>query len=73
MKAALIVTAVMIGFTILAQWRPDCCSRGFSNDPETMAVAVLFLRIVSLNMVAQGLIFTCSSMFRASATPSRCC
>jgi Na+-driven multidrug efflux pump len=37
---------------------------GFSNDRETMAVASLFLRIVSLNMVAQGLIFTCSSMFQ---------
>jgi Na+-driven multidrug efflux pump len=29
-----------------------------------MAVAYLFLRIISLNMVAQGLIFTCSSMFQ---------
>jgi Na+-driven multidrug efflux pump len=29
-----------------------------------MAVASLFLRLVSLNMVAQGLIFTCSSMFQ---------
>ena len=29
-----------------------------------MAVASLFLRLVSLNLVAQGLIFTCSSMFQ---------
>lgn len=29
-----------------------------------MEVAFLFLRIISLNMVAQGLIFTCSSMFQ---------
>jgi Na+-driven multidrug efflux pump len=29
-----------------------------------MAIAYLFLRIISLNMVAQGLIFTCSSMFQ---------
>ncbi len=29
-----------------------------------MTVASLFLRIISFNMVAQGLIFTCSSMFQ---------
>jgi len=29
-----------------------------------MAVAVLFLQMVSLNLVAQGLIFVCSSMFQ---------
>ena len=29
-----------------------------------MAVALLFLKMVSLNIVAQGLIFTCSSMFQ---------
>ncbi|MBR0822614.1 MATE family efflux transporter [Bradyrhizobium liaoningense] len=63
-KAALIATAVMIIFMILAQLGPGLLLAGFSNDRETMAVASLFLRIVSLNMVAQGLIFTCSSMFQ---------
>lgn len=29
-----------------------------------MEIAFLFLRIISLNMVAHGLIFTCSSMFQ---------
>ena len=37
---------------------------GFASDPETMAVAVLFLQMVSLNLVAQGLNFVCSSMFQ---------
>jgi putative MATE family efflux protein len=63
-KAALIVTVVMIGFTILAQARPQWLLAAFSNDPETMRVAFLFLRLISINMVAQGLIFTCSSMFQ---------
>jgi Na+-driven multidrug efflux pump len=63
-KAALIATAVMIGFTILAQWRVDLLLAGFSKDRETMAVAVVFLQLVSLNLVAQGLIFTCHSMFQ---------
>jgi Na+-driven multidrug efflux pump len=60
----LIGTAVMIAFTIFAQWKPELLLGGFANDNETMAVAALFLQIVSLNLVAQGLIFACSSMFQ---------
>ncbi|PDT87051.1 MATE family efflux transporter [Bradyrhizobium sp. Y36] len=63
-KAALIATAVMIVLMILAQLAPGLLLAGFSQDRDTMAVASLFLRIVSFNMVAQGLIFTCSSMFQ---------
>ena len=63
-KAALIGTAVMIGFMMLAQFAPGLLLGGFSNDRETMAVAAQFLRFVSFNMVAQGLVFTCSSMFQ---------
>ncbi|WP_179879888.1 MATE family efflux transporter [Bradyrhizobium ottawaense] len=65
LKAALIVTIVMTGFMTLAQVKPELLLAGFSNDRETMDIAYLFLRIISLNMVAQGLIFTCSSMFQA--------
>jgi putative MATE family efflux protein len=64
-KTALIVTLVMASFMILAQVRPELLLGGFSNDRETMEIAYLFLRIISLNMIAQGLIFTCSSMFQA--------
>ncbi len=56
-KAAVIGTVVMIGFTILAQWKPGLLLGGFASDHETMAVAALFLQMVSLNLVAQGLIF----------------
>jgi len=63
-QAALIATVVMIGFMCVAQLKPELLLAGFSNDRETMEVAFLFLRIISLNMVAQGLIFTCSSMFQ---------
>lgn len=63
-KAALIATTVMIALTILAQLKPGLLLAGFSNDLETMRVALLFLKMISLNMVAQGLIFTCSSMFQ---------
>ena len=63
-KAALIGTVVMIVFTILAQWRPGLLLTGFASDPQTLAIAVLFLQMVSLNLVAQGLNFVCSSMFQ---------
>ncbi|TPQ33679.1 MATE family efflux transporter [Bradyrhizobium guangdongense] len=63
-KTTLIVTVVMIGFMILAQLKPEWLLAGFSNDRETMEIAFLFLRIISFNMVAQGVIFTCSSMFQ---------
>ncbi len=54
----------MIAFTMIAQWGPQSVLGGFSKDPETIAVGALFLRMVSLNLVAQGLIFVCSSMFQ---------
>src|SRR3954452_10658478 len=63
-KAALITSVVMVGFMCVAQLKPELLLAGFSNDREAMAIAFLFLRIISFNMVAQGLIFTCSSMFQ---------
>jgi putative MATE family efflux protein len=63
-RAVLIGSAVMIAFTIFAQWKPGLLLGGFAKDGETMAVAALFLQMVSLNLVAQGLIFACSSMFQ---------
>jgi putative MATE family efflux protein len=60
----LLVAAVMIGFTLIAQWQPELLLGGFTADAETIAVGALFLRMVSLNNVAQGVNFVCSSMFQ---------
>jgi len=57
-------TAVMVAFTIFAQWRTELWLGGFTRDPQTIAIGALFLRMISLNLVAQGLIFVCSSMFQ---------
>jgi len=47
-----IVTVVMIAFTILAQCWPGLLLGGSRSDRETMAVAkALFCRLVSLNRV----------------------
>jgi MATE family, multidrug efflux pump len=63
-RVVLLGTAVMIAFTMVAQWKPELLLGGFSKDAETIAVGALFLRMISLNSVAQGLIFICSSMFQ---------
>ena len=63
-KAVSISTAVMVGITILAQWKPGLLLAGFSEDREAMAVAVGFLQLVSLNLVLQGVNFTCNSTFQ---------
>jgi Na+-driven multidrug efflux pump len=63
-KALATATAVMIGFTILAQWKAGLLLAGFSEDREAMAVAVQFLQLVSLNLVVQGITFTCNATFQ---------
>jgi putative MATE family efflux protein len=63
-RVVLLGTAVMVAFTLFAQWRPELWLGAFTKDPETIAIGALFLRMISLNLVAQGLIFVCSSMFQ---------
>jgi len=63
-QAATIGTGVMIAITVFAQWRPQALINVFPADPAALAVAALFLQLISWNFVAQGLIFTCSSMFQ---------
>lgn len=62
--AATIITAVMLVMTLFVQWQPDLLIRAFSNDPAVIASGALFMRLVSWNFVAQGLILTCSSAFQ---------
>ena len=58
------VTVVMAAATLVTQRRPELLLRGFSQDEATIADGALFLKMVSLNLVAQGLIFVCSSTFQ---------
>jgi Na+-driven multidrug efflux pump len=54
----------MIVLTLLAQWRPAWLIAPFSSDPDVHRTALVFLQIMSWNFVAQGIIFTCSSLFQ---------
>ena len=63
-KVLLLGAALMLGVTIFTQWQPQLLLRAFTTDRDTVAVGTEFLQMVSLNLVAQGLIFLCSSIFQ---------
>jgi Na+-driven multidrug efflux pump len=60
----LAATAVMAIATFVTQWQPQFLLRGFTQDKDTIAAGELFLKMVSLNLVAQCVIFVCSSTFQ---------
>ena len=64
-SAAWMSVAVMAALTLICQIRPSWFVAPFSDDPEVLAVAAEYLRIISLNFVATGLIFTSGGMFQA--------
>jgi Na+-driven multidrug efflux pump len=51
--------------TLLCQWRPEWLIRIFSSEADVVAIGADYLRMISWNFVASGLIFTCSGMFQA--------
>ncbi|HJU75385.1 MAG TPA: MATE family efflux transporter [Gemmatimonadaceae bacterium] len=63
--AALMASAVMLVFAVLCNIAPGALVAFFSSDPAVIAVGGDYLRIVSWNYIASGLIFVASSMFQA--------
>jgi putative MATE family efflux protein len=63
-KASILSVVLMAAITLLIHWRPELLVAGFAKDPEVLSIAAGFLVVVSWNFVAQGLIFTCSSLFQ---------
>jgi putative MATE family efflux protein len=64
-SAALIGSVLMLALTLTCQWRPDWFIRFFTGEEAVVAVGSEFLRIISWNFVATGLIFTASGVFQA--------
>jgi putative MATE family efflux protein len=62
--AAIIGAAIMLALTLVCQWRADWFIRLFTTDDAVVAVGAQYLRIISWNFVATGVIFTCSSVFQ---------
>jgi len=63
--AVLAGSSIMVILTVLCQVRPEWLIGGFTDDAVVIALGGDFLRIISVNFLAMGIIFTCSSMFQA--------
>jgi Na+-driven multidrug efflux pump len=63
--ALLTLSAIMVVLTLLCQIRPGALVALFTDDPAVVAVGAGFLRVISFNFVATGIVFTCSGMFQA--------
>ena len=59
-----LATAMMLVLAVISYFVPTIFIRGFSNDPHVIAFGSDYLRIVSFNFVAAGLVFTASSIFQ---------
>lgn len=64
-SAATMCSGVMLLFALLSHVAPSAIVGVFSADPQVVAVGDEYLRIVSWNYVASGLIFVSASMFQA--------
>jgi putative MATE family efflux protein len=63
--AALMASVAMVSAAVLVQIAPEAAVRFFSRDPQVVAIGVEYLRIISWNFIASGIIFVSSSMFQA--------
>ncbi len=63
--AALMSIGVMLLVIAITHLVPGALIRVFSADPAVISVGEVYLRIVSWNFVASGLVFVSSSMFQA--------
>jgi putative MATE family efflux protein len=63
--AALLSSVLMLLLTLVCQWRPQIFIEFFSRQSEVVGVGATYLRIISWNFLATGLIFTCSGLFQA--------
>jgi putative MATE family efflux protein len=63
-RATLIGAVIMAALTLLCQWRAEWLVRAFTTEPGAVAVATQFLKLISLNFIASGLVFTCSAVFQ---------
>jgi len=60
----IISTVVMVAVTVLLQLQPGLVVAFFTEDAEIIEVGSVFLRLISLNFIAQGIVFTASGAFQ---------
>jgi putative MATE family efflux protein len=62
--AAVMSLAMMFMAMLLCQWRPEWFIHVFTDEQAVVQTGALFLKIISWNFLAQGFVFTCSSVFQ---------
>ena len=62
--AGLMAAGVMLALTLVCHLAPDALVRVFNADPTVVRFGADYLRIVSWNFVASGLVFVSSSVFQ---------
>ncbi|HUQ83166.1 MAG TPA: MATE family efflux transporter [Gemmatimonadaceae bacterium] len=63
--ASLMAVGIMIVFALASHIAPAALVGVFTSDPAVITIGEEYLRIVSWNYVASGLVFVASSMFQA--------
>ncbi len=63
-RATLIGALIMGLLTLLCEWRAEWLVRAFTTEPGAVAVATQLLKLIALNFIASGVIFTCSAVFQ---------
>jgi putative MATE family efflux protein len=63
-KGLWLSAGVMLVVTLFLQINPTLLVAGFTQDQQVLAIGGDFLQLVSLNFVAQGVVFACSGMFQ---------
>ena len=61
---AALSSVVMIILTVLCHIAPDALVRLFNSDPQVVAYGAEYLRVISWNFLASGLVFVSSSVFQ---------
>jgi putative MATE family efflux protein len=64
-RATVVATSgVMLGLTLICQWQSTLLIGGFTNEPAVLDFGGEYLRIISWNFIAVGIVFSASSMFQ---------
>jgi MATE family, multidrug efflux pump len=63
-RATLIGSSIMMALTLFCQWGAISALHAFTADPTALEVGSQYLRVVSLNFIATGIVFTCSAVFQ---------
>jgi len=63
-RAVTASVVIMFALTLLVQWQGRAMVGAFTSDPNVADFGYGFLKVISWNFVAVGIVFTCSGMFQ---------